>query len=160
MIQVCRRAHKSRRTARAIQSRSPEETERLGCELARAVPIPGVVFLCGSLGTGKTTLARGFARGFGLHNPALVHSPSFTIVNIYQGRCPIYHVDLYRLAGERDLSSIGLEDFLGQDGVTIIEWGERLGSYRDADLVVELEDSGGDTRIIRTKIEPKRARRN
>jgi tRNA threonylcarbamoyladenosine biosynthesis protein TsaE len=103
---------------------------------------------------------RGLAHGLGLQDPALVHSPSFTIVNIYQGRCPIYHVDLYRLTGRRDLSSIGLEDFLGQDGVTVIEWGERLRSYHDAAVVVELEDSGGDTRIIRTIIGPKRPQRN
>jgi tRNA threonylcarbamoyladenosine biosynthesis protein TsaE len=120
------------------------------------VPVPGVVLLLGALGTGKTTLTRGLANGLGLQDPTLVHSPSFTIVNIYQGRCPIYHVDLYRLRGERDLSSVGLEDFLGQDGVTIIEWGERLGSDRDADLVVELNDSGGDTRIIRTKTNEKK----
>jgi len=160
MIEVRRRRRKSRRTTQVIQSWSPEETERLGYELARMVPIPGVVSLCGSLGTGKTTLARGLAHGLGLQNPALVHSPSFTIVNIYQGRCPIYHVDLYRLTGKRDLGSIGLEDFLGQDGVTVIEWGERLGSFHDADLVVELEDSGEDTRVIRTTIQPRRPQRN
>jgi tRNA threonylcarbamoyladenosine biosynthesis protein TsaE len=160
MIEIRRRRHKPRRTTRVIQSCSPEETERLGYELARVVPIPGVVSLCGSLGTGKTTLARGLAHGLGLQSPALVHSPSFTIVNIYQGSCPIYHVDLYRLTGKRDLSSIGLEDFLGQDGVTVIEWGERLGSFHDVDLVVELEDSGGDTRIIRTVVQPKRPQRN
>lgn len=80
----------------------------------------------------------------------MVHSPSFTIVNVYQGRCPVYHVDLYRLTSELALRTVGLEDFVGRDGVTIIEWGERLGEYVDAALIVELEDAGGDERIIRT----------
>ena len=85
-----------------------------------------MVFLRGSLGTGKTTLTRGIAQGLGIKDPSLVNSPSFTLVNIYYGRCPIYHVDLYRLDGERDLYSIGLDDFLGKDGVTVVEWSERL----------------------------------
>ncbi len=133
---------------RTEYSRSPEETQRLGCELAGMVPVPGVILLCGALGTGKTTLARGLAEGFGMQDASLVHSPSFTIVNIYQGRCPIYHVDLYRLSGARDLNSVELDDFLGRDGITIVEWGERLTSCNQAALVIEIEDAGDDARII------------
>jgi tRNA threonylcarbamoyladenosine biosynthesis protein TsaE len=132
-----------------MRSCSPEETERLGCELAKKVPVPGVILLCGSLGVGKTTLTRGLALGFGVQDGAVVHSPSFTIVNVYQGRCPVYHVDLYRLTSELALRTVGLEDFVGRDGVTIIEWGDRLGDYVDAALIVELEDAGEDERIIR-----------
>lgn len=131
-----------------VLSRSPEETHLLGKDIGASLSAPDVVFLCGTLGTGKTTLARGIAEGLGLQDPALVHSPSFTIVNIYRGRCPIYHVDLYRLSGERDLRSVGLEDFLGRDGVTIVEWGERLASYGIAAVRVEIEDAGGDSRIL------------
>ena len=134
---------------RIMRSCSPEETERLGCELAREVPVPGVILLCGSLGVGKTTLTRGLALGFGVQDGATVHSPSFTIVNVYQGRCRVYHVDLYRLTGRLALRTVGLEDFMGRDGVTIIEWGDRLGDYLDASLIVDLEDAGEDTRIIR-----------
>jgi tRNA threonylcarbamoyladenosine biosynthesis protein TsaE len=132
-----------------MRSCSPEETERLGYELAQEVPVPGVILLCGSLGVGKTTLTRGLALGFGVQDGTAVHSPSFTIVNVYQGRCPVYHVDLYRLTGQLALRTVGLEDFMGRDGVTIIEWGDRLGDYLDAALIVELEDAGEDTRIIR-----------
>ena len=135
--------------ARELFSRSPEETHLLGKVLGASLRAPAVVFLCGSLGTGKTTLARGIAEGLGLQDPGLVHSPSFTLVNIYHGRCPIYHVDLYRLSGERELRSVGLDDFLGRDGVTIVEWGERLASYRIAAVMVEIEDAGGDSRIVR-----------
>jgi len=131
--------------------RSPRETERLGRRLARDLPVPAVVLLCGALGSGKTTLTRGIAQGLGLANPDAVHSPSFTLVNIYRGRCPIYHVDLYRVAGRRELESVGLEDFLGRDGVTIVEWGERLGDFENPSLVVNLEDSGGETRTLRIR---------
>jgi tRNA threonylcarbamoyladenosine biosynthesis protein TsaE len=85
----------------------------------------------------------------GVEDPGRVNSPSFTIVNIYHGTCPIYHVDLYRLEGRRDLHSIGLEDFLGREGVTVVEWSERLPDYADEATVVEIEDAGGDQRILR-----------
>ncbi len=152
-----RRRPKTIRTERTIRSGSPEETHLLGVNLAADLAAPGVVLLCGALGTGKTTLARGIAQGLGLADPAAVHSPSFTLINIYQGRCPIYHVDLYRLGGVRELSSVGLDDFLGRDGISIVEWGERLGPNRDADLVVELEDAGGDVRVVHLKFKPRRS---
>ncbi len=130
-------------------SRSPEETERLGMKVARGLPVPSVVLLRGALGTGKTTLARGIALGLGLSDGSLVNSPSFTLVNIYQGRCPVYHVDLYRLQGGRDVYSIGLDEFFGRDGVTIVEWSERLPYPAEAAIEVELTDAGDDVRTIR-----------
>ena len=138
---------KNRQTAMVV-SKSAEETQRIGLELARVLPIPGVVMLRGALGTGKTTLTRGIAQGLGLEDLNLVHSPSFTLVNIYHGACLIYHVDLYRLHGERDLYSIGLDDFLGKDGVTIIEWSERISFSLDQAVQVELQDAGEDRRIL------------
>ncbi len=143
---------------RIVRSESPEETRQLGRELAGSLRVPSVVLLCGSLGTGKTTMTRGIAEGLGLSEAASVHSPSFTLVNIYHGRIPIYHVDLYRLHGTRDLNSIGLEDFIGREGVTIVEWGERLAYAGEAALIVELEDAGGDSRILRIHTRGRRAR--
>jgi tRNA threonylcarbamoyladenosine biosynthesis protein TsaE len=141
-----------------VLSRSPEETVKVGLEIARSLPLPGVVLLRGALGTGKTTLTRGIAQGLGLDDPSLVNSPSFTLVNIYHGSCPIYHVDLYRLHGERDLYSIGLDDFMGKEGVTIVEWSERL-SYTFARAVeVEIEDAGDDMRRLHIVL-PSRERR-
>jgi tRNA threonylcarbamoyladenosine biosynthesis protein TsaE len=131
-----------------IISNSPEETQRIGAQLACALQIPAVVLLRGSLGTGKTTLTRGIAQGLGLDDPSVVNSPSFTLVNIYRGVCPIFHVDLYRLQGDRDLYSIGLDDFLGCDGITIIEWSERLQFPPEKAVSVEIEDAGEDRRVL------------
>jgi len=155
---------KARRTGKkskwsCLVSGSPEETQRAGAEIARSLPVPGVVLLRGALGTGKTTLTRGIAEGLGMHDPSRVHSPSFTLVNIYYGICPIYHVDLYRLEGERDLYSIGLDDFLGNEGITVIEWSERLpDGFGDATMI-EIEDAGGDQRILRI-FSPKKGSQN
>jgi len=130
-------------------SRSPEETQRVGFEIGRSLKIPGVVLLRGSLGAGKTTLTRGIAWGLGVEDTSVVNSPSFTLVNVYHGICPIYHVDLYRLEGARDLYSIGLDDFLGSEGITVVEWSERLADDFDDAIVVEIEDAGGDQRMLR-----------
>jgi tRNA threonylcarbamoyladenosine biosynthesis protein TsaE len=119
-----------------------------GSRLARELTVPSVVLLRGSLGAGKTTLARGLAVGLGLADPSVVTSPSFTLVNVYSGSCPIYHVDLYRIEKARELDSLGLEEFLGREGVTLVEWAERLAPGVDAALEIELEDAGGDHRRL------------
>jgi tRNA threonylcarbamoyladenosine biosynthesis protein TsaE len=142
-----RRIGKKQRITEVL-SKSPEETQKIGAEIGRALSIPGVVLLRGALGTGKTTLTRGIAHGLGLADTNLVNSPSFTLVNIYHGICPIYHVDLYRLEGARDLYSIGLDDFLGKEGVTVIEWSERLSIALDQATEVEIEDAGDDLRVL------------
>jgi tRNA threonylcarbamoyladenosine biosynthesis protein TsaE len=136
------------RRVKGILSRSPQETQEIGMEIARSLPVPGVVLLRGALGSGKTTLTRGIAVGLGLDDPGMVNSPSFTLVNIYHGSCPIYHVDLYRLEGKRDLYSIGIDEFLGTEGVTIVEWSEKLSSKFAGAIEVELEDAGGDRRML------------
>ena len=131
-----------------IHSSSSGETHRIGIEIGKTVSVPGVILLSGTLGAGKTTLTRGITEGLGIADTGKVCSPSFALVNIYQGRCPIYHVDLYRLSGSRDLYSIGIDDFIGKDGVTIVEWGERLSDLFPDAIKVEITDSGGDSRTI------------
>jgi len=131
-----------------VHSSSCEETHRIGFEIGKTIPVPGVVLLRGTLGAGKTTLTRGIAEGLGLTDTDRVCSPSFTLVNIYQGHCPIYHVDLYRLSGPRDLYSIGIDDFIGKDGVTIVEWSERLTDLFPDAVEIEITDAGGDSRVL------------
>ena len=142
------RKKEKKKTRRMVRSSSSDETRRIGVEIGKTIPVPGVVLLRGALGMGKTTLTRGIAEGLGLTDTNRVCSPSFTLVNIYRGRCPIYHVDLYRLSGARDLYSIGIDDFIGKDGVTIVEWSERLTERFPGAVEIEITDAGGDSRIL------------
>jgi tRNA threonylcarbamoyladenosine biosynthesis protein TsaE len=106
-------------------SHSPAETESLGERWGRAAQTGLVIGLSGDLGAGKTQLVKGLARGLGI--TARVHSPTFTLVNEYGGgRLRLFHLDLYRLETRGQMVSAGLEEFLQPDGVTVIEWAERL----------------------------------
>ncbi len=115
-------------------SHSELETEAVGRELGQSLS-PGAVVACwGDLGLGKTALIRGLARGLGY--PGRVTSPTFTIVNEYEGgRLPLFHFDLYRLEGEEDLFSIGWEDYLDRNGVCAVEWSERAPGALPPDAV-------------------------
>jgi tRNA threonylcarbamoyladenosine biosynthesis protein TsaE len=106
-------------------SHSPAETESLGERWGRAAQRGLIIGLSGELGAGKTQLVKGIARGLGL--TARVHSPTFTLVNEYGGgRLRLFHLDLYRLETRGQIMSAGLEEFLQPDGVTVIEWAERI----------------------------------
>lgn len=134
------------RANQAFVTRSEDEThalaERLGAELEGRE----VVLLEGELGAGKTVFTRGLAAGLGLADPGEVCSPSFTLVNIYQGRVPIFHMDLYRLGTKADVYDLGWEDFLGR-GVIVVEWGERMDYEDDAVRVLIGVEPNGDRRI-------------
>ena len=105
-------------------SNSPEATEALGAEWGRAAATGWVIGLSGDLGAGKTQLAKGIARGLGF--TGRVHSPTFTLVNQYEGgHLPLFHVDLYRLETQEQIIAAGLEEYFHPDGVSIIEWPER-----------------------------------
>ena len=106
-------------------SHSPAETQSLGESWGRAAERGWVMALSGDLGAGKTELVKGIARGLGA--AARVHSPTFTLVNEYGGgRLRLFHLDLYRLELPGQFVAAGLEEFLQPDGVTVIEWAERL----------------------------------
>jgi tRNA threonylcarbamoyladenosine biosynthesis protein TsaE len=108
-----------------IISHSPAETEALGEKLGRASDCGTVFALSGDLGAGKTQFVKGLARGLGV--TARVHSPTFTLVNEYGGgRLKLFHLDLYRLETPAQILSAGIEEYLSPDGVTVIEWAERL----------------------------------
>ena len=106
-------------------SHNPAETESLGEQFGRAAQRGLVILLSGDLGAGKTQFVRGVARGLDIS--ARVHSPTFTLVNEYDGgRLKLFHLDLYRLETAEQVLSAGVEDFLSPDGVSVIEWAERL----------------------------------
>ncbi len=116
-------------------SDSPAATAALGEQLGRMAGRGLVIALGGELGAGKTQFVRGLARGLGI--PARVHSPTFTLVNEYAGgRWKLFHLDLYRLETAEQIISAGVEEFLAPDGVSGIEWAERLatGGWRLAAL--------------------------
>src|SRR5471032_239345 len=110
-------------------SHSPAETEALGEKFGRAAQSGFVIALSGDLGAGKTQFVKGLARGLGIS--ARVHSPTFTLVNEYGGgRLKLFHLDLYRLETRAQIVSAGIEEFLLPDGVSVIEWAERISDFR------------------------------
>jgi tRNA threonylcarbamoyladenosine biosynthesis protein TsaE len=107
-----------------FESHSAAETESLGEQWGREAKSGFVIALSGDLGAGKTQLVKGIARGLGI--TTRVHSPTFTLVNIYTGgRLKLFHLDLYRLETREQILSAGLEEYLRPDGVAVIEWAER-----------------------------------
>jgi tRNA threonylcarbamoyladenosine biosynthesis protein TsaE len=132
--------------SRLVITRSEEETIRVAEELAVAFKGTEVVLLSGELGAGKTVFAKGLAAGLGVADTSRVCSPSYTLVNIYKGRVPVFHIDLYRLEKNSEIQDIGLEDYLGE-GVVIIEWAERL-PFPLNGIRVAIESGEGDARTI------------
>jgi tRNA threonylcarbamoyladenosine biosynthesis protein TsaE len=105
-------------------SRSPAQTQALGERLGRRLQPGSVVACIGLLGAGKTCFLQGLCRGLGV--PSGVTSPTFVLVNQYHGRLPIYHLDAYRTETLTELIDIGVEELLHGDGVTVIEWADKL----------------------------------
>jgi tRNA threonylcarbamoyladenosine biosynthesis protein TsaE len=134
-------------------SHGPQQTERAGQRLGELLRPGDLVLLLGTFGAGKTHLVKGVARGLG--SADLVTSPSFVLVNEYHAgsaarRLPIYHVDLYRIAEEGELATIGLEELWAGDGVCLIEWPQRAeGLLPDDHLAVHIEHLSETKRRIR-----------
>jgi tRNA threonylcarbamoyladenosine biosynthesis protein TsaE len=125
---------------------SPEETGRIGEALAAGLHPGDVILLTGPLGAGKTCFVAGLARGLGC--TGRVRSPSFTLINEYDGETPVFHLDLYRLEGH-DVDELGLEERL-ERGVLAAEWGERLPAHLRAEaLTLEFETRSEHERLIR-----------
>ena len=127
---------------------SAAETRALGERLASGLQPGDTVILEGELGAGKSELARGIAKGLGVTET--VTSPSFTILNVYEsGRCPLYHFDWYRLESEEELYELGMDEYLGGDGIAVVEWAERCPDAVPEDFIrIRLEATGEETRQI------------
>ena len=126
----------------------PAETEALGAALAAQLAPGTVIAFTGDLGAGKTAFTRGLARGLGIEEP--VTSPTFTIVNEYEGgRLPLFHFDMYRLESSDELFDIGWEDYLCRGGICAVEWSEKVADAMDGALRVDIRrGEGDDDRII------------
>ena len=132
---------------RTLTSRSAEATRELASRLAVAAEPGDLVALIGDLGAGKTQFAKGFAAGLGV--TATVNSPSFVLMAEYAGRLPLFHLDLYRLADGVEALDSGLLDERESEGVTLIEWAERLGAALPMDrLEVRIDGTGDEPRAI------------
>ncbi|MBI4240081.1 MAG: tRNA (adenosine(37)-N6)-threonylcarbamoyltransferase complex ATPase subunit type 1 TsaE [Candidatus Rokubacteria bacterium] len=114
---MARRSHR-------FESRTPEETRRIGEALGARLGAGGVVACVGELGAGKTCFLQGLVRGLGVSEPAT--SPTFVLINYYRGRLPVYHLDAYRTQSLTEILDLGIEELLWGDGVTVVEWAEKL----------------------------------
>jgi tRNA threonylcarbamoyladenosine biosynthesis protein TsaE len=134
-----------------VVSPDPAYTEMIGEELGRRLSPGDVVSLVGELGAGKTVFARGVAEGLGCSG---VSSPSFLIVQEYQGRHPVFHCDFYRLSTVQQLEEIGWEEYLGGRGIVLIEWGNLIPEAMPAEFLevridpAEHEDTGRRLQFI------------
>jgi tRNA threonylcarbamoyladenosine biosynthesis protein TsaE len=111
---------------RVFVSASPEQTESLGIMLAGLLQPGDFIALHGELGAGKTRFAQGVAYGLGVARETPVTSPTYALLNIYSARVPLYHFDLYRLISEDEVCDAGFQDYFYGDGVSLVEWPERL----------------------------------
>lgn len=128
-------------------SSSESDTRAIAAALAPGLAPGAVILLSGDLGAGKTAFVRGLAEGLGV-DPDEVTSPTFTLVHEYRGgRLPLIHVDLYRL-DRAELDDIGLDQDLAANGITAVEWSERLARPIAGAMLVKIEDAGGDVRRI------------
>ncbi len=132
---------------RVIVTRGEKETEKLGKFWGEQLFPGAVVLLSGELGTGKTVFARGVGLGLGVGTP--ITSPTFTLLNVHQGRLPFYHFDLYRLAAEEELLDLGAEEYLYGEGVSLVEWADKFPAFFDMPAVtVSLKQEGPFVRRI------------
>ena len=132
-----------------VVSKSSAETIELGARLGRLLAPGDFIALEGDLGAGKTQFAKGVPQGLQVDPGTPVTSPTYTILNIYQGRLPLYHFDLYRLHGVDEIEELGFEEYFSGAGACLVEWPERLGEELPVEvLTVILAHSGAEERSI------------
>ena len=125
----------------------PAATQALGVRLGRLLFPGAIVALVGQLGAGKTSLVRAIADGLGVPDGRTVTSPTFLLIQEYEGRLPVYHFDVYRLAGAAPFADLGAHEYLEGDGVCLIEWADKVGGQLPAQrLSITLEVTGEHSR--------------
>ena len=135
-------------------TQSDADTVELGRKLAALLKPPQLLILEGDLGTGKTTLVKGIAQALDAADPDEVTSPTFTLLHEYEGTregraVKLYHLDVYRLEGERQLDTLGLDELLTDDALVLVEWGEKFKSIQKrATGKISIKSKGGDARKI------------
>ena len=132
-----------------LQSWSTSETIQIGKSIGSLL-LPGdVVALVGELGAGKTQFIKGLAAGVGIRKPTYVSSPSFTLINEYEGKIPFYHIDLFRLETEKEAEDLGLEEYFQGIGITAIEWADKIPSLLPKEMLfIHIAYTGKNTRSL------------
>lgn len=118
---------------KTVTTTSPEETHRVAADLLKGLGPGTVLALHGELGAGKTCFVQGLAQALGVKRA--VSSPTFTLVNEYPGPLPLYHIDLYRIGGVNEAFGLGIEEYLESEGITAIEWAERVAELLPASTI-------------------------
>lgn len=132
-----------------VVTRSDPETRRWGIKLGHLLSGGEIIGLIGELGVGKTCFVRGVAQGLNVNKNAWIRSPSFTLINEYEGRLPIYHIDLYRISSREETVGLNLREYLYGDGVSLVEWFEHLPAEEvDEYLEVRMTHGGGNRRKL------------
>ena len=132
-----------------VVTRSDPETRRLGMKLGHLLSGGEIIGLIGQLGAGKTCFVRGVAEGLEVSRNAWIRSPSFTLINEYEGRLPIYHIDLYRMGSREEIEGLNLREYLYGDGVSLVEWFEHLpGEEVDEYLELRMLHAGSNRRKL------------
>lgn len=140
-----------------ITTWSPEETEAAGEQLGRSLKPSDVVALTGELGAGKTCFVQGLVRGLGVGAPAT--SPTFVLINEYRGRLPVHHVDAFRTASLNELMDQGLPELFEEDGVTVVEWADKLAPLLPSRTIhVNIAGVGDEPRQITIRAPVSKAR--
>ena len=131
----------------SLELSSIEKTQAFGVFLGEIAKPGDIITLEGELGAGKTALTQAIGRGLGVDPKIYITSPTFSLLQEYQGRLVLYHMDLYRLAGEEDIENLGFAEYIYGNGLTVIEWPERLGSLMPAErLHIQLLITGETSR--------------
>jgi tRNA threonylcarbamoyladenosine biosynthesis protein TsaE len=126
-----------------------EQTLAFGYHIGTVVQAGDVILLTGDLGAGKTTLTQAIGRGLQVAARCYITSPTFSLLHEYPGRIPLYHMDLYRLAGEEEIEELGFEEYIYGQGLTVIEWPERLGELTPRNyLEIKLISPTPETRHV------------
>jgi tRNA threonylcarbamoyladenosine biosynthesis protein TsaE len=132
-----------------FQTQSTSETIRIGKSIGSLLRSGDVVALAGELGTGKTQFIKGLAAGVGVGKPTYISSPSFTLINEYPGKVSFYHIDLYRLRSEKEAEELGLEEYFQGEGITAIEWADKIPSFLPKEILwIHIQYTGKNTRSI------------
>lgn len=135
--------------AQRIVSNDPQETIETAARFARHLKKGDIVLLQGDLGAGKTTFTKGLAKGLGIKIND-VNSPTFILMNYYDGKFPVYHFDLYRLTQDKELKTVEMDEYFYGNGVSVIEWPERLGELAPKEYFqVTLEHRSENQRMIK-----------